>query len=286
MKVFSIFLIGLFISINLQAQSLTKTINGFSHPESIVVQNGYLYISNIGQKLQPTAKDEDGFISKVDLSSFSIEQLHYLPQLHAPKGLAIVQNTLYVADIDRLLGFDLTNRKQVFELSLEDAKYLNDIVVKNKQTLFVSATKTGKIARVDLRENSYQYLNIPKIKGANGLALSDDKAKLFCVGFGQNNKPNGSIVKIDLSQLEMEKVSSYQGYLDGIQYQNNELFFSDWKDFKKKGVLNKLDLNSEKVTLLSLEELMAGPADFSIYNRGNQFIVPALLENKVYIIEQ
>lgn len=283
-----ILLFTFFFTVNLQAQSIVNVVEGLAHPESAVAANGNLYISNIGDTLAPTAKDGDGFITKINTSNNRIEKFKFLPehtQLHAPKGLAIANNILYVADIDRVVGFDLNSRKQVFERPLPDAQYLNDIVIQSNETLFVSATNTGRIFRIDLNDNSYRYLDIPEIKGANGLVTGENENTLYCVGFGENNKPTGQIIKIDLSTQQTHTVTEYRGYLDGVQYQNGSLYFTDWKAFEKKGIINRLGLNSGKITAFSLEEPIAGPADFILDIKRDQFYVPALLENKLYIIE-
>lgn len=91
------------------------TVEGFSSPESMITNSENLYVSNVGKELKPTQKDGDGFISKLTKDG-KIEALHFIDGLNAPKGMGIVNNTLYVADIDTLRGFDLNTKKEVFSL--------------------------------------------------------------------------------------------------------------------------------------------------------------------------
>ena len=44
----------------------TKTISGFSHIESVVTDGKFLYVADIGKELNPTGKDGDGKIFKLD----------------------------------------------------------------------------------------------------------------------------------------------------------------------------------------------------------------------------
>ena len=45
----------------------SKVIEGFSFPESVVTDymSGFVFVSNMGEKLEPSAKDKDGFISRL-----------------------------------------------------------------------------------------------------------------------------------------------------------------------------------------------------------------------------
>ncbi|HKK45851.1 MAG TPA: hypothetical protein VJ964_10035 [Balneolaceae bacterium] len=276
------------LSITVQAQSITKTIEGFAHPESVVESGNYLYVGNVGNELQPSAKDGDGFISKVNVSTGKVEQLHFLPNgdatLNAPKGLTIADNTLYLADINRVMGFDLDSGKMVFELNIPEASFLNDVVAGDSQTLYVSGTSLGKIARINIPKQSYEFLDIPMIKGANGLDLSTDKTTLYCVGFGADNQPNGRITEIELDPLKAKTIGNYQGLLDGAQLYNGKLYFSDWKS-ENKGIINILDLQSNHVSMLDLSQTIGGPADFYLDQNSSILYVPSMLESKIYVIK-
>lgn len=277
----------LVLSGDLQAQSISQTLDVFSHPESVVATDTHLYVSNIGAKMQPTAKDGDGFISKVKKNG-DVEELRFLPKsdsLNAPKGVTVTNNTLYVTDIDRILGFDLGSGETVFELTIPEAQFLNDIVAKDQQTLFVSDSNAGQIARISVDQNSYQFLDLPTMNGPNGLALSEDKTTLYCVGFGANNKSNGPIYRINLDPISTKTISDYKGYLDGAQYHNGMLYFSDWIAFEKKGVIKKLNPSSGEVSSVELGTPLGGPADFFIDSEANTLFMPALLENKFHIIK-
>lgn len=80
-------------------------VTGFSTPESVVhdaVDDVYL-VSNING--EPLAEDGNGFISRVTPDG-EVEALRWIDgeadgvELNAPKGMAVLGDTLYVADID------------------------------------------------------------------------------------------------------------------------------------------------------------------------------------------
>ena len=84
------------------AQSLTKvwtTTAGLKTPESVLfdVQSNKIYVSNIDG--EPSTKDGNGFISVLDMDG-KMHNLKWVTGLNAPKGQAIYEGNLYVADID------------------------------------------------------------------------------------------------------------------------------------------------------------------------------------------
>lgn len=259
-------------------------VEGFSHPESVIAHDGMVYVANIGTELQPAAMDGDGFISAVRPDGTILER-KFLPvqgTLNAPKGMAIVGSTLYVADINRIVGFDLTTRKTVFELAVPETSFLNDLTVRDDHTLFASATDLGKIVEVDLTTRTYTFLALPPLQGPNGLWYERSNNTLYCVEFGAENQPNGNVIAISFAPLQMQKMSAVQGYLDGVQMYNGKLYVSDWKAFEKKGVVNVVVSATGTTSVLSLPELIGGPADFFVSSDG-YLLVPAMLENRVYI---
>lgn len=282
------FLSGSFFPGYSQSTSLPSEIAGFSHPESVCQSHNTLFVSNIGAGLEPSAKDGDGFISKVDLATGAVEELHFLPAdgvLHAPKGMALYGHTLYVADIDHIVGFDIDSRKRVVDLAIAETNSLNDLVIGDGK-LYVSATNPGQIFAVDLQTLAYQVLPLTdSVVGANGLCYDEAAKRLYCVGVGTMKKPDGRVYAIDVPSCRVTVISSYEGVLDGLAKQGNTLYFSDWKAMDTKGVLVALDMGTNQVREIRLGRgKIGGPGDFCISGDGRYFIVPAILEGKVLCI--
>ena len=119
-------IIGIFLILSQIGLSQQVT-NGFSMPESITSNGERFFVSNQGQDF--INKDGDGFISEISAEG-KILTHKFLPLkglLNAPKGMTIVNNILFVADLDRVVGYNIKNRKTVFELVIDEAKLLNDI---------------------------------------------------------------------------------------------------------------------------------------------------------------
>jgi len=96
-----------------------RMVDGFAAPESVLVAGSRVFVSNIGAKLDPSAKDGDGFISELDRAGRMVARKAFPRNggepLHAPKGLALAGVRLYVADVDRVVGFKISSGAQVFE---------------------------------------------------------------------------------------------------------------------------------------------------------------------------
>ena len=268
-------------------------IGGFSSPESVVYAPEFkrYFVSNVGEKLEPFAKDSDGFISMLDKDGAIVER-KYLPKdnvLHAPKGMAVIGNTLYVADIDMLIGFDLSTREKTFEMDFSGEKtvFLNDLAVLDENTLALSASDTGKVFMVSIKEKSYAIL-AEGIAGPNGLYYDAGSKRLFVVGFGEGSKANGEAGFINLRERDAEpvyeKLTGPIGALDGVALlPGARLVFSDWVSFEKPGVLRVYDLDKKELSTVKLSEDVRGPADFYYDAKHKKIYLPRMLEGMLSI---
>jgi len=271
-----------------QAASVTveKTIPGFSSPESVVVSGDDVFVSNLGIKLEPMEKDGDGFISKLDRQG-NIKVLRWVDKLNAPKGLLAVNGVLYVADIDRVLGFRQRDGKQVFDLDLSasGAKFLNAFARYDNRRLLLSSTDLGRVFVIDLPGRSYGEIkfDLPPT-GPNGLKKSG--SRLIVVEWGSDNQANGKVKTYSLdgytAKLEKTYEPSPAGYFDGVvSLGANRWLISNWVKFEPAGLLQVLDTRSGKVTVANEKTPLAGPADLFLDDK-NKLWVPGMLEGKVY----
>ncbi|NLH82013.1 MAG: hypothetical protein GX458_14375, partial [Phyllobacteriaceae bacterium] len=154
------------------AASELRVVSGFANPESVLIDGDRRFVSNLGAKLDPLAHDGDGFVSELDADG-RIVALHALPtggdRLDAPKGMAMFAGRLWVADVDRLVGFDLATRRQVFAAKVPPGgpTLLNDVAA-TADALLVSDTLRGVVWRVDPTTGAFTTV-ADGIPGANGI---------------------------------------------------------------------------------------------------------------------
>lgn len=271
------------IATTVNAQT-TKTISGFNHIESVTSDGKYIYAADIGKELNPTAKDGDGKIIKLDLQGKIIDSTFSKEALNAPKGITIANGILFTADVDRLVALDLKSGKKLYEISFTDGiSFLNDITVVDKTTLYISATDKSKIYKVNLTAKTYSELITDKtIFGTNGLFFDKKSNRLYVNGMGSDNKPNGIVGYVDLSSNKFTQLATIEGLFDGIWLNNNMLYTSNWIAFEKKGIIQTVDLKTNQVSEVKLNELIAGPADFIITK--TQIIVPEMMTGTIQFI--
>jgi len=58
--------------------SSTITIEGFSSPESMIVNKDDLYVTNVGKELNPTLKDGDGWVRCTKRYGFNWKYFIYI----------------------------------------------------------------------------------------------------------------------------------------------------------------------------------------------------------------
>jgi hypothetical protein len=113
-------------------------------PESVLydpAQDVY-FISNINGAMQSV--DGNGFISRVDAATLAIDA-HWIEsgrngvRLDGPKGMAILGDALYVADITVVRRFDRRSGAPRGQVAIDGATFLNDITTDGRR-LYVSDT--------------------------------------------------------------------------------------------------------------------------------------------------
>lgn len=118
---------------------------GLLTPESVLYDaaSDKYFISNINGI--PSAADNNGFISIVTPDG-NVEKLDFIAggkngvTLDAPKGLAVHNGTLFVADITFVRKFDAKTGAALGSIAFPKATFINDVVVAGDGTLYVTDT--------------------------------------------------------------------------------------------------------------------------------------------------
>jgi hypothetical protein len=286
--------LGIFLALFLlimNSASAANLIEGLSHPESIAADStGRIFVSNIGQKMDPTARDGDGFITELSAEGTLIHKFFNPKEtLNAPKGLAVVGNVLYVADIDRIVGFNLQNSEQVFSLNLSaKTSFLNDLATIDEQTLLASASDTGTVYQISIPNRQFSVLP-GHIPGANGISYDSKTKTIYVVGLGENFDGNGGIYKLAMAKptAQFEQISVLPGFFDGVALvKDNQLIYSDWVGIQKPtpGTIKSYNTTTKKVDTLKQPVEFNGPADFFYQPKTNSLWIPLTLNNKIIIL--
>ncbi|NVO27761.1 hypothetical protein HJ526_10045 [Donghicola sp. C2-DW-16] len=261
------------------------TIEGFATPESVVLTDTAAFVSNIGAQLDPFSHDGDGFISKLGLDG-SVANLHAINGLDSPKGLTVLNGTLYVADIDRILGFDLTTMAQVFNAQVPgDAPMLLNAIEPMGDTLLVSDTLRSTLYSLAPDTGTYTEL-ATGIDGANGITWNAEQnaATIAGVGadFGGSTMYRWSPTE-GLSQIP----DAPFGFLDGIVTLDDQtVLVSDWHQFDPvPGDIYAVNTANGETKQLDLGTTVRAPADFAYDAANGKIWVPQMHDGRVSIID-
>ena len=187
------------ISVTQPVPPALSVIGDLRAPESVLHDRDrdVYYISNINGGM--LTRDGNGFISRVDPNTMKVELAWIANGLDAPKGMAVVGDTLYVSDITAVKKFDRRTGAPRGEVPLPGATFINDIATDGRN-LYVSDTGmamgpgvqfvdtgTDAIWKITPSSNDDRAQKIASgrdLHHPNGLDLVDGKLRV--VTFGSN----------------------------------------------------------------------------------------------------
>jgi DNA-binding beta-propeller fold protein YncE len=183
----------------LAAPTLAFQITDLQRPESFLADpsGSQYFISNANG--DPDVKDNNGFITKLDADG-KLVQLQFIRGgengvvLHSPQGMAIVGQTLYVADLEAVRGFDTRTGRPVATIPFPNDAKLADLAHDEHGLLYVSDTDSDAIYRIDTaRGHAVSTLVRDKaLAGPRGLAVHPKTGKLIVVSWKK-----GKILEVD-----------------------------------------------------------------------------------------
>ncbi len=242
----------------------------FKTPESVFYDScrDILYVSNINGK--PTEKDENGFISKLGTDGKIIE-LKWVEGLHAPKGMGMLGNRLFVTDIDELVEINIEEGKISRRYPIDGALFLNDVTIDEKGNVFISDMQNYKIHKLEKGIVS-TWLEGDEIKPTNGLFANGNNLLVGCSKLLSVYIPDKEITVL-LDDLETG--------IDGLAMDaNGRIVFSLWK-----GHVYLLNEKNKPVKILDTSAENIQSADIFIIRDKNMMLVPTFFDNQVVAYE-
>lgn len=179
-------------------------------PESIVfdTKRNCFYVSNM-DKSTPV---QDLWTDPISLISFDGEkvEVEWMSGFSTPTGMLLLNDTLYVVERDGVALVDVSQKKVLQRISVENNGYLNDITMDDKGRLYVSDSEKGIIYRIKEGKNEAWHISNSG-GGINGLFY--DRGKIF---FGDNG--DHTFKSICLKNQKVKNIAHLgEGNIDGIQ---------------------------------------------------------------------
>lgn len=261
---------------------------GFSTPESVLhdaTADVYL-VSNINGS--PLEKDGNGFISRLAPDG-TVQELRWIDGatpgtvLHAPKGMAIQDGILFVADIDCIRMFDAVTGNAAGNVCLEHATFLNDVAPGGDGSIFftdsgfeagaegLAPSGTDAVYRLLVSED--RVVAVKKdatLGGPNGVAVGT--RGIMVVTFG-----SGEVYRLSADGDRTDVMPASQRQLDGIEMLPDGGFaMSSWGD----QCVYRIGGDGTVTKPLSGIE---APADLGYDATRNRLLVPLFNANQVII---
>lgn len=256
--------------------------------ESTVPYGGGLLISNFGgEKLNPLNTDGKGYIAflKDDKVSVLISPSGILS---APKGLAIKDNNLFIADVNKIVVYDLDSLNilpQIITFPVEDV-FVNALAA-DGNTMYVTVTNTGRVYTLDVSDvrnvSSVSPVLFAEVVGANGIVADGDT--VYVASYPANDVVTDENTIYMLTQgadgIVKKKLIERPGQYDGLVMSKDKkhLFFTSWLG----GEIGKIALETGNVDLFVNDIAPTGPADMSLYGE-DMLAVPDLPNSRVLMV--
>ncbi len=263
--------------------------SGLQTPESVLwdAARGVWYVSNINGN--PPQKDDNGYILRLGANGEVMDTVPFINgadddiTLHAPKGMALKGDTLWVADIDAVRAFDVNTGKQVGSVDVRPlrATFLNDVAIGNDGGIYItdsgiafkadgSVTHPGK-SRVFVIRNmaASEAVVLPKESAANGIAWNSSRNAWTIVGFN-----TADIYEWVPGAKEATVVGTGVGGADGLLVlPGNRAIYTSWADSS----LNVFESGASR----TLRKGLNAPADIGYDPARKLVAVPLFTSNRV-----
>ncbi|MEP6492013.1 MAG: SMP-30/gluconolactonase/LRE family protein [bacterium] len=260
---------------------------GMKTPESVRYdpELDVFYVSNINGN--PSQHDGNGFIAVVRADSTGVTRMLVEggkngAKLDAPKGLALVGDTLWVADINHLRAFNRKTGAPIADIDLSSMKasFLNDVAVGGDGSIYATDSGllfdakgamthpgTDQIFKVTGRKAT--AIRADSLNAPNGITWDAANGRFLLAPF------SGTVVQTWKTGDKMPTtLVTGPGTYDGIEaLADGRILVTSWADSAvhviQNGAMSKLISN------------LSGPADIGVDTKRGVVAIPLFNDGKV-----
>lgn len=269
-------------------------VDGFEQPESVLYDPGAdaFFVSNMFG--YGSVKDGRGYITRFAaddpprIETF-VEAGRNGATLHAPKGMTLQGDTLWVADIDALRGFDRRTGAPLatVDLAPRGAVLLNSLAVGGDGTIY--ATDSGivmspvgvlypggdKIFALRVDGSVEVVAEGPELLHPNGIRWDSAGQRLVVAGF---NPFGTEVYALRPADMERTVLARGSGRFDGVQpLPGGRILYTSWMD----STLYSVEDGRTETVIRNLWQA----ADLGYDARRRRVAIPLVLQGRVEVWE-
>ena len=264
--------------------------DGLRGPESVVhdtVADVYL-VSNINGS--PPSRDDNGYISRIApdgtmLAERWIDGARPEVTLHAPRGLAIHGDVLYVVDADAVRLFSRVTGAPIAAWPIPDPHFPNDLRVADDGSVYVTETAIhldmrGPVVEATPMIWKFSPDGVPSVfargdylQGPNGIVLADHGDVIVAAFYGHE------VYRLSAGGTKTTLATFPETQLDGlIELPDHSLLVTTWTG---NGIYRITPDGNVKLVLHDAS--MVGPASIGYDAKRQQLLIPLVLADHLWI---
>jgi len=247
-------------------QQLWKT-EGFLVPESVLLVGEGAQQRIFVSQIDGRGGDADGKGAIAEINADGrILDANWISGLNAPKGMAAVNNRLYVADLTDLVIIDIDQKQIIQKLPLPQAQFANDVAADKNGVVYISDTMAHQVYTYS---NGNASVLVKGTDNANGLSVNDSGLLIGCAD---------ELKFFDFKQQTLTTLETgFSKNLDGIAALDDKHFLlSVWA-----GKIYEYTLGGGKAVLLDSTEQKINTADIALDQQQRILYVPNFANNSV-----
>ena len=268
------------------------TLTGFEGPESVRYdpEQDVYFVSNMAGA--GSVKDSVGYVSRVDAETLDGERRFIASgvngvTLNAPKGIALHGDTLWVADIDVLRGFDRRTGAPLAEIDLAGAgaMLLNDVAIGPDGSIHVTDSGIVMSEKGVMRHGGDRIFAIGPGRAVsvvaegealgipNGITWDPEAQRWLVVSF---HPFRSELYAITPGRPGREVLATGKGRFDGVErLPDGRVLVTAWTDSS----LHLIDGADDRLIVRDIWQ----PADLGVDTRRMRAAIPLVLQGRVEI---
>lgn len=264
--------------------------SGLKTPESVRYDaaQDLWFVSNINGN--PSQKDGNGFIVRLTPDGAAMDSTPFIEggtrgvTLNAPKGMALVGDTLWVTDIDAVRAFNARTGAPIASVEIKGSAFLNDVVAGPDGSIYITdtgvhfddkgqLTHPGPDCVVQVIGRQYKrVVTFAGQPGPNGIAYDASGQRFLINAFASTN-----VFAWKPGMATADSIGVGAGGGDGLEIlADGRAVYTSWADSSLSVFANG--------TSSTLVKGLPSPADIGYDTKRRRLAVPLFNDGKVVFI--